>query len=433
MNNIIHASPTKEFFIEMLTKDIKLERAIIDLIDNSIDGAKSLTNNGDFKNLWVRLTINDKEFIIEDNCGGFSLQIAKDYAFMFGRPNTSVHEVKHSVGRFGVGMKRALFKIGRTFEVESRHKRDHFQVTVDVNEWSQKANEWNFEYVNVDETNKNIEGHDGTYIKVTGLNDAVLDEFVSSVFLANLTDEIQRTLSFSLDKNLSITLNKVPLKKSKLSFLEFSQLKPFYKNIQVDGVDIKVYAGIGKASPDLAGWYIYCNERLVLERDKTNLTGWEGRRIGESTVQKFHHIYAMFRGVVFFSSDDSKKLPMTTTKTGIDSNSTVYKAARHIMVDAMAQVIYFLKTFDSDEQRNEVISASNEIDVIQLSCNTYESKFVYPKIEKFDDIDETFTSISYKAEKTKVKIAKNFFKVASNREVGEKAFDYFFKMEGENL
>lgn len=73
--------------------------------------------------------------------------------------------------------------------------------------------------------------------------------------------------------------------------------------------------GLEKQTPEMAGWYIYCNDRLVLEKDKTNLTGWEGKRIGESNIQKFHHIYAMFRGIVFFSSDDAKALPMTTTKT----------------------------------------------------------------------------------------------------------------------
>jgi hypothetical protein len=33
----IDASPTKDFFISMLVKDIELIRAIIDLVDNSLD------------------------------------------------------------------------------------------------------------------------------------------------------------------------------------------------------------------------------------------------------------------------------------------------------------------------------------------------------------------------------------------------------------
>lgn len=37
-NNIIEGHPTKSFFIEMITRDISIEDAIMDLIDNSIDG-----------------------------------------------------------------------------------------------------------------------------------------------------------------------------------------------------------------------------------------------------------------------------------------------------------------------------------------------------------------------------------------------------------
>ena len=40
----VHAEPTKDFFISMLTRDLDLQDAIIELIDNSIDGIK---RNGD--------------------------------------------------------------------------------------------------------------------------------------------------------------------------------------------------------------------------------------------------------------------------------------------------------------------------------------------------------------------------------------------------
>lgn len=68
MNNIIEGNPTKKFFIEMITRDISIEDAIIDLLDNSIDGANRI-NSENYNTLWINLTINDKEFIIQDNCG----------------------------------------------------------------------------------------------------------------------------------------------------------------------------------------------------------------------------------------------------------------------------------------------------------------------------------------------------------------------------
>ena len=141
----------------------------------------------------------------------------------------------------------------------------------------------------------------------------------------------------------------------------------------------------------------------------------------------------MFRGIVFFSSDDAKSLPMNTTKTGIDSNSPVYKAARSQMIGAMSQVITFLKSFDSDDQRNDVITASEQIDVIQLSTKTYSSKFTYPEVQKIGDIDEKYTTVSFKAEKINIKKARDYFSVSTNKEVGEKVFEYFLRIEKDNL
>lgn len=40
----INAEPTKAFFVDMLTRDIPLEQAVLDLVDNSVDGAKSMKN-----------------------------------------------------------------------------------------------------------------------------------------------------------------------------------------------------------------------------------------------------------------------------------------------------------------------------------------------------------------------------------------------------
>ena len=36
--NVIHADPSKEFFIDMLTRDISLSECVLDLLDNSVHG-----------------------------------------------------------------------------------------------------------------------------------------------------------------------------------------------------------------------------------------------------------------------------------------------------------------------------------------------------------------------------------------------------------
>ncbi|EAM7300406.1 ATP-binding protein, partial [Salmonella enterica] len=55
MTKTIDASPTKEFFIDMLTRDIALDRSLLDLIDNSVDAARE--NN--IENAWIKIYFKD--------------------------------------------------------------------------------------------------------------------------------------------------------------------------------------------------------------------------------------------------------------------------------------------------------------------------------------------------------------------------------------
>lgn len=98
----INAEPTKTFFVDMLTRDIALEQAILDLVDNSVDGAKALRSNGDlpFSGKCVQIIFNKDKFQILDNCGGFDSATARNYAFRFGRPLGSPR-TPHSIGQFG--------------------------------------------------------------------------------------------------------------------------------------------------------------------------------------------------------------------------------------------------------------------------------------------------------------------------------------------
>ena len=97
------ASPTKLFFVEIITKDIELDKAIQDLVDNCIDGAKRLRPGPDAKydGLTVNLEIRNNYFEIRDNCGGIPLDIARKYAFKFGRAK-GFQRTSHSVGQFGI-------------------------------------------------------------------------------------------------------------------------------------------------------------------------------------------------------------------------------------------------------------------------------------------------------------------------------------------
>src|SRR5688500_7090000 len=108
-DDLIDAMPTKSYFVDMFTKDIPLEQAVLDLVDNSVDGAKAMkgTGNRPFEERKVVIEFDRERFRIWDNCGGFSKERARKYAFRFGRP-PGAGRIANSIGQFGVGMKRAL-------------------------------------------------------------------------------------------------------------------------------------------------------------------------------------------------------------------------------------------------------------------------------------------------------------------------------------
>ena len=103
----------------MLVKDIELIPAVVDLVDNSVDGARRVRGDRRLDGLGVTITADTEAFVIEDNCGGIDIDTARHYAFRFGRP-ADFEGLARSVGQFGVGMKRALFKLGSSFEARSR-------------------------------------------------------------------------------------------------------------------------------------------------------------------------------------------------------------------------------------------------------------------------------------------------------------------------
>ncbi len=438
------AEPTKDFFIEMLTKDIPLDWAILDLIDNSVDGArdqiskhtsKTLKDSKAYDGYEIKLTFNKDQFIIEDNCGGFSKEAAENYAFKFGRPKNQTAFPKGSVGRFGVGMKRGIFKIGNHFVVETKSSPDHFIVEENIEKWNVPQRGWDFNFVDVLPGIKYVAAKpilvkDGTYIKVTELHDAVKLDFSSAHFQKNLISEIQRILSYSIERGLKIIVNEIQLEAKPIGLLVSEELVPYFFEDDINNVNIRIYAGISAPNPNDAGWYIFCNDRLMIDHDKSNLTGWEGNEkfYGDSGVQKFHNKVAMFRGLVFFNSDDSKALPMTTTKTGIDVNSTIYKTTRSYMINAMKIVLSYLNKLENDEQRQYIVKNSKSVDIISFDQKKLSNKFVFPVIKK-NTVTDNSIRITYKVERDTLEVVKRSINKTNKDEVGLATFKYYIKMK----
>ena len=151
-NKSVKASPTKRFFVDMLTRDIELADAILDLLDNCVDGIlrsneDDLAGEAPYTGYYAEISLSEKKFSIRDNCGGIPRKLAVEYAFMMGRPEDEDDTDIPTVGMYGIGMKRALFKMGTVSKVTTQTKDNSFEVNIpkswltDDNDWALSLNE----------------------------------------------------------------------------------------------------------------------------------------------------------------------------------------------------------------------------------------------------------------------------------------------------
>jgi Histidine kinase-, DNA gyrase B-, and HSP90-like ATPase len=433
----VDASPTKAFFIEMLTRDIDLVPAIIDLVDNCVDGARRLKGDGPYTGLSVRITAGEGGFRLWDNCGGIDLDTALKYAFRFGRPK-DMERTPGSIGQFGVGMKRALFKLGDDITVESTSAETRFSLQVKVSDWERTPG-WQFP-ISVTRPGKPFaKAERGTVIEVKGLHESVADDFALPTFLGRLREELARAHQYHVGKGLAITLNKTPIEVDVATLLASPEIRPAARDFTMNGagnaeVNAQLYCGISESSPREAGWYVYCNGRLVLEADQTGATGW-GAKDGQA-VPSYHNQFAAFRGFVFLDSDDAGRLPWNTTKTGLDGDSDVYRRVRTEMTQMMRPVIDFLNRLDKEKDREEeegpgpLTVAVKKAKALALAGITDTATFQWHEKERTKAGPKT-GRIQYDRPVKRIQDVKDALGVATYKEVGEHTFDYYYELECE--
>jgi len=352
----ISAEPTKAFFVEMLTRDIPLEQAILDLVDNCVDGAKRAPKPGamPFDGYWVTIQLDKERFRIVDNCGGFGTDTAREYAFRFGRP-AGTPRTANSIGQFGVGMKRALFKFGRHFVVRSATSTETWSVDVDVTKWESESG-WHFPWKPFAGDETIATDKPGTEIVVTDLRSEVAFRFATNNFQNLIAGLIKSKHRQFISGGLRISLNGAHLDATNLYLIEKQGLSSGADELvfEEDGqakVTASIIVGVGiSSSPREAGWYVVCNGRVILEADRRPVTGWGLVEDEANTIMipSFHNQFARFRGIVSFDSEDSSRVPWNTTKTDVDQDSPVWQKTFARMVEMMRPVIDFLNELDAD-------------------------------------------------------------------------------------
>lgn len=449
--NKIAGIPSKELFIDMLVKDLSLKDAIGDLVDNSVDAANksAAVSKTDLSKFSISITFDKNHFSITDNAGGIEEEVARKYAFKLGKPK-DYKQGDHTIGQFGIGMKRAFFKLGEHISVESIALNSDFKLNISVKEWRERKNEkdWDFTFDNTPNKKKHPLKDTKTSIRITELKEDAKKQFADAQFLIDLTNEIALEHLFAINKGLKIKINSdIQLSAPKITLVETKDIKPgYWSHVFKNGLKAEILVGISEDLGEEGGWYIFCNDRLILGPDTTEVTGWKGGK-GKSgregkELPKYHDQYFRFRGYVFFNADDSSKLPWTTSKTGIDIDSPEFSYVKAQMILMGKQIKIMLDNMKKERERDnpkeerqlnirieEATQTSvKEVSVILLHKTKLLEAYVYPE-KLFNPAPKASseTKISFSKPLKKVKQAMEYFNVDSPHDAGSQAFDYFHK------
>ena len=449
--NKVKVSPTKAFFVNMITRDITLEDCILDLIDNSVDGAwknegsrpTGLAENVNLSAYNISITADKNQFIIVDNCGGMSLEDAVEYSFSFGRrEDTPLDE--YSIGVYGIGMKRAVFKLGQEILIKSTTKEENgkkigFEVPIDVTKWLIiQEGPWDFD-LHASEPRP----EDGVVISVSQLTDSTKNAFGNPTFIEQLRRTIARDYSLHLNQGLTIEVNGKKVEGWNITFKSGEGFEPARFNYadDIDGgqVKIEIIGGMADVPPDSLdpsekgesrdpyGWYIICNGRVVLAADKTEISGWS------DVWQKWHPQYAGFIGLLIFSAKNPSNLPLTTTKRSVDRASGVFRQARPKLEKISRTWIEYtnrrkVMNQGGDENQMKVRKSETATESVSVYKVQQQPDLVLPKFgQKIKG--EKLANVAYSVPVSRANALARGLGNAnlSYREIGLQSFEYAFK------
>ncbi len=430
-----NAAPTKEFFVRMITKDISLEDCILDLVDNCLDGARRAHRARDgndntekpYDGYYAKLTFDGDGFTIKDNCGGISMENAIDYAFRFGKRPGGPADLEASIGLYGIGMKRAVLKIGKSIEVRSSTEVEAFLCTISVDEWLEH-DDWEF-----DMDNAKVSEISGTTIRIQDLCHGIENEFSDATFTNRLTAITSRDYALFIEKGFKITINGKNVRAHKYTVRRSNDFVPLRKIYNDGDVRVEIFAGMvalpnddrkpfDRTATTTHGWYVLCNDRVVLAADKTERTIW-----GVAGCRRWHQQYHGFVGMVLFYADDPSLLPWTTTKRGVDLGSPLYRRAVLEMRKATEPWIRYTGSRKNNlEMAKELERGAGPISILEIPTN---ARFGVPEIQT----DDKNPMVKIRYEKTRDQVKKAAEALGNtqlpNKKIGEKTFEYFLENE----
>lgn len=328
----IDTRPSKEVIVDSLIRDISVDACLYDLIDNSIDAARDKKTNSQqealkpLKDFTVEIKISGEEIVISDNCGGISSEHLANSTLRFGQRSHHAN----GIGVFGVGLNRAIFKLGQSITIDSDTGSERSIIQLDTTTYLSNNEEWYLPAQKLPSAGKT-----GTAITIKNIHPETSITISNSEWIEKFKEEISLRYGRIIEAGLTIKIGGAPIAGKTVRIRTKSPFRKIQQKFIVsEENNFTVSIEVGQhedhrftAEPDYDkkknraltndyGWTIYCNERAVIISDKTSKTGWAG---------KFHGQFYGFVGNIYFNCKDPEKLPWSTTKTSIDLNNSAYQ------------------------------------------------------------------------------------------------------------
>ena len=456
----VDATPVKSFFVDMLTRDIELVDAILDLLDNCVDGIlrqkKNSSGETPYEGFEAEIKFDKDSFSIADNCGGIPWS-HHEYAFRMGKDPENRDSNLPTVGVYGIGMKRAIFKIGRQCLISTKNEEDCYEVEI-TPKWIEQSDNWKLPVFESSQPDK----EDGTTIVIDELHQGIATHFGGEKenFSRELIRKIETHYAFIIAKGFLVTVNgqRVVPNPTKLIFVETEDekgfaIRPYIYRTEVDGVNIFLSVGFTRPIPSQeeindeqeekryssmdAGWTIICNDRAVLYCDRTELTGW-----GDAGVPRYHTQFIAISGIVEFQSNDASKLPMTTTKRGIDASSSLYLQVKNRMREGMKVFTNFTNQWKGKgDASQEYIDSGKALALDETKTKSEKLKLnpvrsglrgmqFMPKLPRPKPDPSSKKRISYSKDLEEIQIVQDYLfeeNSVTPSQVGEKCFDQMLR------
>ncbi|KMW71547.1 hypothetical protein TI10_20335 [Photorhabdus luminescens subsp. luminescens] len=341
----VHSGVTADFIESTLTEDISTVESIYDLIDNSIDAARSLileknkSNDlyglpANYSGYKITIRIDKNSIRILDNCSGIDEGTIKDDMLVVAKRSAHMY----GIGHYGIGLKRSLLKLGNKYSMLSDNSSYSFKMSFENNQIGNDSN--NLTAKEISSTGKNK-----ALFSISDLKNGIRYDISNEKWFDNFIKGISARYAAFIKKGLQIkVVNAIKcITKNISSFVpsirENALVMPFKQQINMGDVDVYIESGIhesylfpGEDGHSLSknrelteqfGLYFTCNDRIIVSANTSKEYGW-----GDA---KWHSEYNGFICWIKFVSRSPGKLPWNTAKTGLRLDSTMFLQIKDII------------------------------------------------------------------------------------------------------